>query len=156
MRNIVLYVDNAIKGAVAASIFLIMAIICFQVFFRFVLNNAQPWPEEASRFLMIWSLFIGGAYAFLENDHASITFLSKRFPPKFSAFIEILNNVLIILFLAAIIYGGLQQMIRLGGHTTGALGISRAIPYAAIPVSGTIYVLFAIRLILKILSGRSS
>lgn len=155
MKSTLYYIDNAIKGAVAASIFLIMVIICLQVFFRFVLNNALPWPEEASRFLMIWALFIGGAYAFLENDHASITFLSKRFPSKIANLIKIFNNALIIFFFSAIIYGGYQQMTLLGGHTTGGLGISRAIPYAAIPVSGLLYILFAARLIVKDLSRRS-
>lgn len=148
MKYALLYVDNAIKGAVATSIFLIMAIICVQVFFRFVLNSALPWPEEASRFLMIWALFIGGAYAFMDNEHASITFLSKRFPLKLSIAVNVFNNLVIIFFLSVIIYGGHQQMDRLGGMTTGALGISRAIPYAAIPVSCILYILFAIRLIL--------
>lgn len=148
MKYTLVYIDKAIKGAVATSIFLIMAIICVQVFFRFVLNSALPWPEEASRFLMIWALFIGGAYAFLENEHASITFLSKRFPYKLSIVVNVFNNLVIIFFLSVIIYGGYQQMDRLGGLTTGAMGISRAIPYAAIPVSCILYVLFAFRLIL--------
>ena len=28
--------------------------ILVQVFFRYALNNALPWPEEAARFLMLW------------------------------------------------------------------------------------------------------
>ncbi len=28
--------------------------ILIQVFFRYVLNNALPWPDEAARFLMLW------------------------------------------------------------------------------------------------------
>lgn len=155
MTTLLRHLDNLIKGAVAFSIFLIMVIVCIQIFHRFILNDALPWPEEASRFLMIWALFIGGAYAFLDRDHASIEYLSKKLPGKASVVVEIANNVLIILFLSVIVYGGAQQMIYLGGHTTGALGISRAIPYAAIPVSGLIYIAFAVRLILKSLSRES-
>lgn len=154
MTILLKYLDNLTKGAVAFSIFLIMVIICVQVFYRFALNDARPWPEEASRFLMIWALFIGGAYAFLERDHASITYLSKNLPQNASVIVDVTINILIILFLAAIIYGGFQQMLRLGSFTTGALGISRAIPYAAIPVSGLIYIAFAARLIIKSLSRR--
>lgn len=154
MTTALRYLDSFIKSVVAFSIFLIMAIICIQVFYRFALNDARPWPEEVSRFLMIWALFVGGAYAFLDREHASITYLSSRLPKRASIIIDVINHALIILFLAAIIYGGVQQMLRLGGHTTGALGISRAIPYAAIPVSGFIYTAFAVRLILKSLCGR--
>lgn len=154
MMRLLTYLDNVIKGAVALSIFVIMVIICVQVFYRFALNDAQPWPEEASRFLMIWALFIGGAYAFLERDHASITYLSRKLPKNATIIVDVAIHLLIILFLTAIVYGGIQQMLRLGSYTTGALGISRAIPYAAIPVSGLIYIAFAVRLILKTLSGR--
>lgn len=33
---------------------LMVIVILFQVFFRYVLNNALPWPDEAARFLMLW------------------------------------------------------------------------------------------------------
>lgn len=48
----------------ALCILLMVLIIIAQVFFRYVLGNALTWPEEASRFLMLWSagLMIGTAY----------------------------------------------------------------------------------------------
>lgn len=33
---------------------LMVLIILLQVFCRYVLNNALPWPDEAARFLMLW------------------------------------------------------------------------------------------------------
>lgn len=48
----------------AVFILLMVVIIIAQVFFRYVLGSALAWPEEASRFLMLWSagLMIGTAY----------------------------------------------------------------------------------------------
>jgi TRAP-type C4-dicarboxylate transport system permease small subunit len=48
----------------AACVLAMVLIIIAQVFFRYVLGNALTWPEEASRFLMLWSagLMIGTAY----------------------------------------------------------------------------------------------
>lgn len=48
----------------AACVLAMVLIIIAQVFFRYVLGNALSWPEEASRFLMLWSagLMIGTAY----------------------------------------------------------------------------------------------
>ncbi|MGP9788557.1 TRAP transporter small permease [Roseinatronobacter sp. NSM] len=48
----------------AACILLMVCFILTQVFCRYVLGSALPWPEEASRFLMLWSagLMIGTAY----------------------------------------------------------------------------------------------
>ncbi|MDA9735148.1 TRAP transporter small permease subunit, partial [SAR116 cluster bacterium] len=36
------------------AIFLMVIVILLQVFFRYVLNNALPWPDELARFLMLW------------------------------------------------------------------------------------------------------
>lgn len=36
------------------SLALMVAVILAQIFFRYVLNNALPWPDEAARFLMLW------------------------------------------------------------------------------------------------------
>jgi TRAP-type C4-dicarboxylate transport system permease small subunit len=48
----------------AICILLMVIIILAQVFFRYVIGLALPWPEEASRFLMLWAagLMIGTAY----------------------------------------------------------------------------------------------
>ncbi|WP_368343810.1 TRAP transporter small permease [Pelagovum sp. HNIBRBA483] len=37
-------------GAIAVMVIVIL----IQVFFRYVLNNAQAWPDEAARFCMLW------------------------------------------------------------------------------------------------------
>jgi TRAP-type C4-dicarboxylate transport system permease small subunit len=37
-------------GAIA----IMVAVILLQVFCRYVLNNALPWPDEAARFMMLW------------------------------------------------------------------------------------------------------
>ena len=48
----------------AICILLMVVIILTQVFFRYVVGLGLAWPEEASRFLMLWSagLMIGTAY----------------------------------------------------------------------------------------------
>jgi TRAP-type transport system small permease protein len=48
----------------ALCILLMVIIILTQVFFRYVIGLGLPWPEEASRFLMLWAagLMIGTAY----------------------------------------------------------------------------------------------
>ena len=50
---------NDIAGRIgrALSVFAIavmVIVILTQVFFRYVLNNALPWPDEAARFMMLW------------------------------------------------------------------------------------------------------
>ena len=52
------------RGLGAFCMAAMVVIILAQVFWRYVLNNALPWPEEAARFLMLWAtgLMIGTAF----------------------------------------------------------------------------------------------
>jgi TRAP-type C4-dicarboxylate transport system permease small subunit len=43
---------------------LMVIVILTQVFFRYVLQSALPWPEETSRFLMLWSTGLMAPTAF--------------------------------------------------------------------------------------------
>jgi len=63
-----------------ACIALMVIFILAQVFYRYVLGNALAWPEEASRFLMLWSagLMIGTAYR--RGGLVAIDMLSALFP----------------------------------------------------------------------------
>jgi TRAP-type C4-dicarboxylate transport system permease small subunit len=96
---------------------------------------------------MIWALFLGGAYAYLDGEHVGITYFSDKFSKKVSILNNILVNGAIIIFLIALMYGGWQETNMLKTFNTGALGISRAIPYAAIPVSAALYIIFSIIII---------
>ena len=54
-----LQIFNDIAGWLGRSVSVIalalmVAVILIQVFCRYVLNNALPWPDEAARFCMLW------------------------------------------------------------------------------------------------------
>ncbi|MFP1631154.1 TRAP transporter small permease [Zhengella sp. ZM62] len=57
LRVLVAFNDRVLRiGRTMAwiSLALMVAVILAQIFFRYVLNNALPWPDEAARFLMLW------------------------------------------------------------------------------------------------------
>jgi TRAP-type C4-dicarboxylate transport system permease small subunit len=144
-RWLIRLVDVCIRGFISLAVFAIMAIICVQVFFRFVLNDAMPWPEEAARFLMIWSLMLAAAYAYFSHDHARIDFLFRRLPSSAATYVTILIHVLVLGFMIGLIVGGTTLVERMGGMPTGALRISRGVPFAAIPVSAVLFALISVR-----------
>ncbi len=88
----------------AICIALMVVFILAQVFFRYVLDNALAWPEEASRFLMLWSagLMIGTAYR--RGGLVAIEVLTAILP-------RLLRHVLTLALLAlslVILWAGLQ------------------------------------------------
>ena len=74
------------------AILLMVIVIILQVFFRYVLNNALPWPDEVARFLMLWMTGFIAPSAYRWGGFVSIDML-ERFLPK------ILSNILIFLIL---------------------------------------------------------
>ena len=88
------------------AILLMVVVIMIQVFFRYVLNNALPWPDEDARFLMLWMTGLIAPSAYRWGGFVSIDIL-ERFLPK------LLSNLLI-LFLLTLSLGVLIIGFELG------------------------------------------
>ena len=59
---------------------LMVVIILTQVFFRYVLNNARPWPDEAARFLMLWLAGLMGPIALRQGSMVAIDGIQTLLP----------------------------------------------------------------------------
>ncbi|MCO4838254.1 MAG: TRAP transporter small permease [Oceanospirillaceae bacterium] len=55
-------------------------VILMQIFFRYVLNSALPWPEEAARGLMIWMMALVAPSAYRYTGFVSIDMLHEFLP----------------------------------------------------------------------------
>ena len=59
---------------------MMVLVILAQVFFRYVLNNALAWPDEAARFLMLWMTAFIAPSAMRWGGFVSIDMLPRRLP----------------------------------------------------------------------------
>jgi len=149
INKIISKVDKLIRSVIIFATASMLAIICLQIFCRFVLNNALSWPEEASRFLMVWSLFLAAVYALRDSNHIGLSFFVDRIPFRIALIVRLVSNSLIIVFLCVLIMGGVQETISMVPLKTGALRISRAIPYLIMPISGVLFLLVCFRLMME-------
>jgi TRAP-type C4-dicarboxylate transport system permease small subunit len=100
----------------AGMVAMMVVIILLQVFFRYVLGNALAWPEEASRFLMLWMTGLMAPTAFRRGGFVSIEMLTRMLPTVLSA---ILSLLLLGLSLVVLIVGlkiGWSEVTGLGGR----------------------------------------
>ncbi|MFK7880923.1 TRAP transporter small permease [Roseobacter sp.] len=72
--------------AVAAMVVAIL----IQVFFRYVLNSALPWPDEAARFCMMWMTGLMAPTAFKRGGFVAIDTLVRLLPQRIGALITLL------------------------------------------------------------------
>jgi len=64
----------------AAALAIMVAFILAQVFFRYVLNDALPWPDEAARFAMLWMTGLIAPTAFRRGGFVAIDMVVRALP----------------------------------------------------------------------------
>ena len=130
---------------VAAMVFTIV----LQVFFRYVLNNALPWPEEVARALMIWMMALVAASAYREGSFVSIDMLQQYLPKALSRALKLLLLMVAMLVLYQLFVLGLEFFQR-GFRTRAAtFHLPRAWIYLAMPVCFGSMLLVNLELTLK-------
>jgi TRAP-type C4-dicarboxylate transport system permease small subunit len=90
------------RWVVGAALLAMVAVTLLQVFFRYALNNALPWPDEAARFLMLWMTGLGAPIAYRRGGFVAIDMLEDALPGKLA---EVLGLVLLAIGLVVLVVG---------------------------------------------------
>ena len=112
-----LYITNSFfmtigKQIAWVALAMMVFVILLGVFFRYVLNDALPWPDEAARFCMLWMTALVAPLALRSGGFVAIDMLSSFLPRR----IEFLLKVFIFVLAAIVLFFGL----RIGWkHTMG-------------------------------------
>jgi TRAP-type transport system small permease protein len=81
-----------------AAIAMMVIAILLQVFFRYVLNDALSWPDEAARFMMLWLTGLVAPAAYRRGGFVAIDMVVALLPRIVGAVLS-----LFLLFIAAIV-----------------------------------------------------
>lgn len=131
-RRIAFLIDRLVEAVSVATLLAACLLAVVQVFFRYVLNNSLPWPEEVARLGFVWVVFLGMALAIHRDAHLRID-LVDRLPGTFSATISVgVRVVMVAAACAALAHHGLELVSRAMGATP-ALRIPISYLYGAVP-----------------------
>ncbi|RBW53286.1 TRAP transporter small permease [Ruegeria sp. A3M17] len=107
-------------GVVAIALMVLAILI--QVFFRYVLGNALPWPDEAARFCMLWMTGLMAPTAFRRGGFVAIDMVPLMLPRGIG---QTLNILLLLVSLAVLLVAvkiGWSEVTGFGGKfATAAL-----------------------------------
>ena len=79
---------NVVEGVLLVSLLIVsVAVLVADIALRTFLNDALPWAAEATRYAIVWMVFIGGSTAARKGAHISIDALSEALPPAPGAWI---------------------------------------------------------------------
>lgn len=128
-----------------AVVIVLMAVVVITVFSEVVartfFGRSLIVTEEIGRYLMIWVAMLAVSLVAADEGHMRISLLSDSVPPKVASVIDILADLLVILFLAVFVYLSVQILPNMQRQGTVTLGISMAWIYASMPVGGVLTIL---------------
>ena len=76
------WMDKFLSIACAVLLSFMTILVLIQVFSRYVLNSPVAFTEELVRYSLIWTGFIGAAYAFSTREHMFLTLVRDKFTGK--------------------------------------------------------------------------
>ncbi len=97
MVRAVLVPLQALNGAVltlalwlaAAALAAMVAVVAVQVWCRYVLGDALPWPDEAARFLMLWMTGLAAPWGLRHRGFVAIEMLPAALPGPAAAVLNL-------------------------------------------------------------------
>lgn len=117
-------------------------LVLWQVFTRYCLNDPASFTEELVRDFLIWTGFIGAAYAFSSREHMALTFVRDRFDAPTHKTITIIVDAIILIFAFSIlVVGGTKLAISASMEYSALLGIPRSLVYSMAPISGVFIII---------------
>lgn len=144
MINAVKKIDqyiNRFLAFAAISMLAAMSVIVFaQVVFRIV-HASIPWSEEASKYLLIWSTFLGSAMGIRKGSMVGLEFVGNLLPKKGKNLLKTVVDFVMAALLLLLIVVGSWASRRVWFQTTPVLKLPMGLMYAAVPV-GSVFMLF--------------
>jgi TRAP-type transport system small permease protein len=120
-------------------------LIGVQVFSRKVLNNSIFWAEEVGRMSLVWITFLGATAAYRRHQHVGVDFIVRRLPERVRVVSGFAAWSVSMALFGVMMFHGTRFLGFVSQQKTAALGLSMAVPYLVIPVSGAILLLHGMR-----------
>lgn len=136
--------ENILVWAAAIGLVLMTVIIGWQVFGRYVLNASPSWSEQASLVLMIWYVSLAAAAGVREGFHIRIVAIENIAGPSTKRSMRVLSSLIVAACGLAMLIWGSELVVRTWSHTIPSLGVPRGLAYLALPIAGSLIVLFSI------------
>ncbi len=146
------WIENSLAVFSMAAVSLL---VFGNVISRYGFNYTPIWSEELSRFLVVWSIFIGVSIGVRKNQHIGVDALIRFLPHRLLLASEVFLNLIGVIVIGILIYTSLvfiQQTMEFE-QLSPAMRIPMYIPYIAMPVGLTLSIIHFIHNIVKLLKN---
>ena len=149
-------VINKILRFIVIIMLSVMSVVVFaQVLFRIV-HLSIPWSEELSKYLLIWSTFLGAAICIRKGSLVGLEFLKNSMSEEKQKILQTILNLIVCAMLLFLINVGFWAVRRVWFQITPVLKLSMGLMYAAIPIGSVFMLINQIRVTIYLWKGEEN
>jgi TRAP-type C4-dicarboxylate transport system permease small subunit len=148
------WIENSLAVISMATVSLL---VFGNVVSRYGFNYTPIWSEELSRFLVVWSIFIGVAIGVRKKQHIGVDALIRFLPHKLLLASEVLLNLIGVVVISILVFNSFEfiQHTREFEQLSPAMRIPMYIPYIAMPVGLSLSIIHFIHNIVRLFTNPS-
>ena len=130
------FLDRLEEHILVAGLAVLVFIVCLQVTMRYFFHTGLTWSEEVARFLFLWLVWLGAAYAAKKRAHLRIEAFTQKLSPAVRRKADFIALIIWIAFSAFLTWKGteLTMILIKRRQISPILEIRMAWAYAAVPV----------------------
>ena len=136
-----------------AGLLLIVAVVGWQVFGRYVLNSSPTWAENLALVLILYVTLFGAAVGVRDAGHLGMESLLVLVPEGPRAWVEMVIHGLVGLFGAAMAWNGWVLGASVAAYKLPNIALPESVRYVPLVLSGAMIVLFSIAHVVALARG---
>lgn len=134
MQRILDCVDGILQKIIIGAMAFMLFFTFIQVVARYLFESSLVFSEELSRYLFVWTVFLGLPVVAKRGGHMAVTALSGRLKGAAARAMSIAAYLVGIAFMATMIIQGVEMVQRTSQQISPAMEISMSWVYLAIPI----------------------
>ena len=133
------------ENVAMAALLAMAGLVVLQVIARDGFHLGLAWADELARYAGLTIVYLTAPLLLLQNKHVLVDILINILPKRLRALVDLVNELLMVLFCVFFLWGGWFFLQRAGRFSTPALGLPNLAYYS--PVMVGMVLLFAASLI---------
>ncbi len=154
----VLWLDRwmcrALDGFTIIVAGILLVLLNYAVFARFILNRSVSWGEELPAHTLAMLTFIGAAYLTRTNEHLGFDSVARSFNLGVQRLLAIVNQLLMASFGAMMFWYGGKAALSFAGRSLISLDLPMILFRGALPVGGALIVAICLVRLVALIMGR--
>jgi TRAP-type C4-dicarboxylate transport system permease small subunit len=147
----------AVVEWIAVSLLAGLAVlVCFGVFFRYVLNSSLVWYDEFASYMLVWLTFYGCVVVDYQRRHIGFDLVVEKLKPVARKVVDIVAELAVLGFQFVLFYYGWVLTERMGDETAISLPWVKVTWISSVlPITGGLLLLISLSRLIGLLSGRT-